>query len=302
MFGRFSTFDPGHQGVASRANNVVFLSALGLGTIDLRTLIVPCINSGKQLGRVAFIIALCSSVSSVGQAEVQAELRDYDGSTQMFVAAMQGEITESDLTALGAAMDSAPSASMKILVIDSQGGDLATAMQIGDLVRNLKVDVVIPKRGVCYSACVFILAAGINKKVKGEVGIHRPYFGTGADPKATAAAIKAIKSEVDLYLEEMNLPPQLAEDMFSVKPADMRLLSDDDLRDYRLNSMDYVESEAQSVASAERHGLSRQAYETFQADLNASCQFVVADASAFKPCAAEVAGRNGVALPAGWLE
>ena len=217
------------------------------------------------------------------------------------MASLEGDIVQGDVAALIAATESAPESAMKILVVNSEGGDLKTAMLIGRFVRTMRFDVVVPELAECYSACVFVLAAGIDKRVRGRVGIHRPYFGS-IDPAKAAVAIRATKLEVDSYLAEMNIPSRLSDDMFSIEPIDMRLLSEDQLHEYRLNTMDYVAREADSVASAQTYGLSRQDYEVFVQDLNYRCQIFVADLDAFKSCAAEVAGRHGVSLPQGFFK
>lgn len=257
-----------------------------------------------MLSRMARIIASTAALAifpATVHAEVKFELRDIDGQMAIFVAGLRGEIGQSDFNTLGNAAAAAASAPLKVLVLDSEGGDLASAMMIGRLVRGMHFDVTIPNGAVCYSTCVFILAAGIDKKVQGQVGIHRPYFVT-TRAGSVAEAIKATKGEVERYLVEMNIPARLAEDMFSIDPVDMRILTTEELRDYRLNSMDYAEGEAQSVTTAEKYGLTREGYEAFKQDLNYSCQIFVTDPKAFKACAAEVADRHGVALPPGWLK
>lgn len=250
-------------------------------------------------GSVAAI--LCCSTTTAALADVRFSVADPNGTGEVFVASLDGEIVQNDVDALVTATESAPASAMKILVVNSEGGDLTTAMMIGRFVRAMHFDVVVPETAECYSACVFVLAAGIDKRVRGRVGIHRPYFGN-IDPAKAADAIKATKLEVDNYLAEMNIPSRLSDDMFSIDPIDMRMLSGEELQDYRLNTMDYVAREANSVKSAETYGLSRQDYEIFIQDLNYSCQIAVADVDAFKTCAAEVAGKHGVSLPSGFLK
>ncbi len=125
---------------------------------------------------------------------------------------------------------------------------------MGRFLRALEFDVVLLPGKSCHSACVFLLAAGISKSVEGDVGIHRPYFWTGGTG-SFSDAIKAVKAESEAYFEEMNIPGRLAEDMFSIDPGDMRILTAAELRDHRLNSKDYLVQESDTIDIIEETGL-----------------------------------------------
>lgn len=160
----------------------------------------------------------------------------------------------------------------------------------------MNFDAVILPDAVCYSACVFLLAAGIDKKVQGQVGIHRPYF-TSVVTGSVSDAIKATKLEAEAYFDEMNIPGRLAEDLFSIDPANMRILSESELRDYRLNSKDYAAQESDTVGMIDSLGVSRQAYEAFREDLNYRCQIFMGRTNRLHACMREVANRHNIPLP-----
>ena len=154
-----------------------------------------------------------------------------------FAARLTGDITAEDYWALRDRVGQAGQARVGQMQLNSTGGDLEAALAIGRLMREMSFDSLVLPRGACHSACVFVLAAGVDKVVKGEVGIHRPYF-----PQIAAAevgpALRAVKAEAEAYLDEMNIPTRLVEDMFSVDPAAMRILTEAELGAYRLNSED----------------------------------------------------------------
>jgi hypothetical protein len=60
--------------------------------------------------------------------------------------------------------------------LDSLGGDVAAAIEIGRLIRDQKMPAVIDSSAKCVSACVLVLAGATQRKIRGAVGIHRPYF------------------------------------------------------------------------------------------------------------------------------
>ena len=60
--------------------------------------------------------------------------------------------------------------------LDSPGGDVEAAMEIGRIFRKERVWVLLPTSAVCFSACVLVLAGSVNRLIFGKVGIHRPYL------------------------------------------------------------------------------------------------------------------------------
>jgi hypothetical protein len=62
----------------------------------------------------------------------------------------------------------------EVLFPDSRGGSVSAAMAIGDAVRKTDLTVIVGPDDECSSACVLILAAGVQRRVVGRIGIHRP--------------------------------------------------------------------------------------------------------------------------------
>lgn len=146
------------------------------------------------------------------------------------------------------------------LILSSAGGNVATALSIGRLIRATQMHVVVPDSAKCLSSCVFLLAAGVIKYPWGDIGIHRPYF-LSPPNQSYDSALKSILSESKKYFQEMNIPESLADEMFSIPPADMRLLGDIPLSRYRLNQDDMAYAEQRANKNAKAYGLSRQEYE-----------------------------------------
>ncbi|PFG53106.1 hypothetical protein ATG98_2188 [Marinobacter sp. LV10R520-4] len=67
---------------------------------------------------------------------------------------------------------------MMPVTLDSHGGDVDTAMQIGAKLRNAYAWTMVDMNDECSSACVFILASGVRRDVfsGGKIGLHRPRF------------------------------------------------------------------------------------------------------------------------------
>lgn len=132
-------------------------------------------------------------------------------------------------------------------------------MQIGRAIRANKLQVVVRPDGECLSSCVYVIAAGVIKHPLGKVGIHRPYFsdipneGVEVGLRETLAASKK-------YFSEMNIPPNLADEMFSIPPEDIRILGDAKLSFYRLNQDDMAYGEEAAIRNARALGISRAEY------------------------------------------
>lgn len=174
-----------------------------------------------------------------------------------------GEIQPGDLVKVKAEYKKAAAEREAVyLMLASPGGSVDEAMKIGDFLEQERIGVmVLPLIGPCVSACVFILAGGEDKVVKGKVGIHRPFIGNvsaGGEQgaKTLAKYIELIKG----YFDGKGIAPSLAEDMFSIPPEKVRYLSQAELNKYRLDQRNYLKQEAIDIEIAKDYGLTRQEY------------------------------------------
>ena len=153
---------------------------------------------------------------------------------------------------------------LRIISLNSDGGDVTTALQIGRVLRELEFDTIVSDRSRCLSSCVFLLAAGLDKTVPGNnlVGIHRP-FGTATGSMSREEASKRYRewmTQINSYFDEMNVPRRLTEAMLSVPPEQIRMLSFDEAKQFGLAGKDPVAQEKDDAANAKRFGLSRKEY------------------------------------------
>ncbi|WP_316893462.1 hypothetical protein [Ralstonia mannitolilytica] len=129
----------------------------------------------------------------------------------------------------------------------------------------------------------------------GKVGIHRPYFsdipsqGVNAGLRETLAASKE-------YFAEMNIPTSLADEMFSIPPADIHILDDTKLSSYRLNQEDMAYEEENAIRNAKARGITRAEYDSrvkqFDERLKACDR-----APDFYRCATDLWEKSGLRLP-----
>lgn len=178
----------------------------------------------------------------------------------------------------------------RVFVISSPGGQQDAAFKIGKFIREKEMWVAVAGNGgLCYSACVYILAAGVVKQPHaGDVGVHRPYL-TNAPGESVDKAIKRALTDVEEYFSAMNIPTGLAQVMFSIPPEAMHIMSEAELKQYRLDQPDIAHREKQDLWRAKELGVSRSEllrrmalYEKLSAKCNA-----IRDDETFIKCSSE---------------
>lgn len=149
--------------------------------------------------------------------------------------------------------------SWRTIALNSPGGDVAEAFSIGRLIRKHELTTAVPNDASCLSSCVFVLAAGVMKLRFGLVGIHRPYFAEMPTGNVDTG-IKQLLAASENYLDEMNIPRSLAEEMFSTPPSNIRYLTNEEIERNRLDQPDIGYQEKEDLARAKGLGLTRMEY------------------------------------------
>ena len=173
-----------------------------------------------------------------------------------------GEITQNDANAIDRAIAEIQrrKLSAPYFILNSNGGDIIAAMQIGRALRRIRAVAIIGEIHTCQSACVLLLAGATVRMVYGTIGIHRPYF-TNVNVPTYADAQSAYRrsgEQVKSYLQEMNLSDSLYEAMVRVPSEKMRILTQREITDFGLNQTDPVEQEIYDASAAKTYGVSRQ--------------------------------------------
>ncbi|MGA7486752.1 MAG: ATP-dependent Clp protease proteolytic subunit [Xanthobacteraceae bacterium] len=104
------------------------------------------------------------------------------------------------------------------VVLNSSGGDVAAAMEIGEVLRGQWALTAVDDDSECVGACVFVLAAGVRRApASDKIGIQRPHF----DPKEFAGMSSdhakqkyaALTKKAQTYLSRMGMSKKLFQDM-----------------------------------------------------------------------------------------
>jgi hypothetical protein len=169
---------------------------------------------------------------------------DHDSVTDEYLGpvgplVLSGEITPGDYGALLTKIlgDENRFLAQNKIILASDGGDVAEALKIAQLVKSLHSRLSVgPLTGRCVSACFYIYAAAAEREVDGErlLGINRPFIadtGTAAaaaSAPAVAAAESRALTQVRAFLQDNAVPSYLVDEMFRHASDDAYWLSADD--------------------------------------------------------------------------
>ena len=123
--------------------------------------------------------------------------------------------------------------------LNSSGGDVSAAIELGEEVRKLSVLTALDDHGECLGACVLVLAAGVRRSpVPDRVGIYRL-----PDPKEPGPSRGGQKNagpakKVQVYLARMGMPDRLYKEMMQRSPDKMLVLDAARLKTFGLDGID----------------------------------------------------------------
>ena len=112
-----------------------------------------------------------------------------------------------------------------IVVLNSPGGFLGTALTLADEVFQAGLTTIIPSWAGCYSACAFVFLAGVERLALGELGVHQ--F-TSSDPDLEDA--QRILADVLELLNLLGTPQELISLMLRTPPDDMHIFAADEIQ------------------------------------------------------------------------
>lgn len=160
-----------------------------------------------------------------------------------------------------------------VVFVDSSGGDVSTAINMGRILR--KHEALVNIQGECSSACVFLLAGAVIRVVDGgQVRIHRPYFSAlegGLSMKDIQSKRNALKREIESYFKEVNVSLSLLDAMLAVPPEEGRTLSKEELDGFHLSFKDATYDEKQVAKEAFRYGLTSSEYRKRKLEADQKC-------------------------------
>jgi hypothetical protein len=129
-----------------------------------------------------------------------------------------------------------------LLVLNSPGGSVYAAMQLGDIVADNFLSATIYTSSSCNSACVFVYAAARERVPllpgSNQLGIHRAYDSHLSTEQMTysqySQRIEELTPVLKNYLAKFGVSPALVDAMNVVPSNEIRYLTDDEASDFGL--------------------------------------------------------------------
>jgi Clp protease len=129
--------------------------------------------------------------------------------------------------------------------LNSNGGDIAVAMEIARLIRTNRLSTRVEDNAVCASACVLILAGGVKRTARdrAKIGLHRPYFtdpvgATGQGYEKFKTTYNEVVNAHRQFFGEMGISPQVLESMLQISSNDIRWITREDAKSMSLLGAD----------------------------------------------------------------
>ncbi len=143
---------------------------------------------------------------------------------------MDGEISINTPLEFRRALNLRPN--VKLLLLNSHGGLVASSLIIADDIHNLNLNTIIPHGFKCYSACAFIFLAGDERLAKGELGVHQissELFDQGEMQYTISDIVEA--------LEKFDTPTAVVTRMFRTPSSEIYVFSSTEIDELNINQL-----------------------------------------------------------------
>jgi hypothetical protein len=117
--------------------------------------------------------------------------------------------------------------------LNSRGGSVTVALQMGQILRDSFAWTVVDCNGVCGSSCVFVLAGGVSRDVlcSGRIGLHRPRFEyesfANLSREQARGAYNTVVAACTEFMKQMGVAEQVFSDMLAVPSQEVKFVGRD---------------------------------------------------------------------------
>jgi hypothetical protein len=189
----------------------------------------------KIFAMAIFALAMWHVWSEKAVASIKIERVAISNSAPILV--IRGEFDQGDTPV---ALDrEVASTGAKIVTFESNGGNVAVAIEFGRAIRSLGLNTFQLRSSQCASACTLTFLGGvIHNAEAGSIGVHQSSFSPGEkiDGQQAVAAVQAMTAQIITYMIEMGVDPRLLQLSLSVQSSDMRYLTSSEMAQYRVTT------------------------------------------------------------------
>lgn len=179
---------------------------------------------------------------------------------------VSGDIRKADVAKFRSAMTKADS-----IALDSPGGNIDAAMEMGRIARRLNVPVSVADDARCYSSCALIYISGVVRTNHGKVGVHRPFFsGPPASARQIEKELPQMLTDVRNFIAEMGVMEDFARVMINTPPSSMRVFVGDEILEY-VPEIDPLYDELRVADEARTRGVTTDDFRRLEAKADRYC-------------------------------
>lgn len=178
-----------------------------------------------------------------------------------------GDITPGDNKKFAAVLDEMESVRRALpytpdVWLNSTGGDVVTAIDISRQIRAKMLETIVDDGATCASACVLILAGGVERGwgVTARIGLHRPYYqdyqraGSQGYDKYKVG-YEAVIAAHRKFFDEMGISMRLLEAMLEIPSNEIRWINRDFAKSTNLFGSDPAWKEWRRAKSIAEDGI-----------------------------------------------
>tara|TARA_R110002020_G_scaffold239934_8_gene452522 strand:+ start:4900 stop:5604 length:705 start_codon:yes stop_codon:yes gene_type:complete len=148
---------------------------------------------------------------------------------------LRGAISPGDGDRIGAELQRIAPATA---VIESPGGSVADALEIGRALRRLGIATRLPDEGVCLSACPYMFVGGVDRTVgtDARLGVHQHSFGESTMLPAFLATqdIQSGQAKVLAHLDDMGIDLRIMGPALATPANEIYILTTTELADWNV--------------------------------------------------------------------
>lgn len=165
-------------------------------------------------------------MSSGAAAPMEFRTRGEDGSRWIHAT---GDITRADGAALNGLLSRQP-VPYRWIVFDSAGGSVLGSLDVGRVLRNRGMAVLVPPGGRCLSACFFAFIGGVHRQIAdgGGLGVHQ-FYGADGSAEAVEAGAQVIVADLVAYVRQMGVAIEALEVALRTPSYSMHIFTRDEL-------------------------------------------------------------------------
>jgi len=180
---------------------------------------------------------------------------------------IRGKITSDDVNKLKEAIEKARKETnwetmggtvMPLVILDSPGGEVLAAIEMGRILRSNNAQTWVLAECNCDSACVFLLAGGVERVVSpgASLGLHRPSFGNeffaGLTLEKARDMYEKLIDRCNSYFAEMGISQRLLEKMLKIPSGEIIYINSSEAAAFGLYGKDPAFDEWDSAREKSR--------------------------------------------------